>query len=129
MSTELVGWGDEGTSAFPRCKTAATSSSSSCRWGSFVTPTYELPLSGLFALGTDHRLHAAESRIDRRRLHAHGMGAAVAGVCDSGATDVSSGAGGVDGDRSRLYVGDAVVVFPLISRVRSAHHLISKRYA
>jgi hypothetical protein len=54
------------------------------------------------------------------------MGAPGTGVRDPGAAAVPVGIGGADGDRGRLHLGDAAVVFPLrrkVSRATASIHM------
>src|SRR5256885_5633259 len=47
---------------------------------------------------------------DRRRLHAHGLGTAVADLRDPGAAAVPAGAGGPDGDRKSTRLNSSHLV-------------------
>src|SRR5207249_2956693 len=93
-----------------------------------VIPGRLLPSPWLSALESDHPVHAAQGRADRGRLHAHGMGAAVADLRDPGAAAVPAGAGGADGDRSRLHLQSAAAVFPLSGAAREAGEPSRIRY-
>ncbi len=70
-----------------------------------------LPRARLPALGADPDLHGAEGGADRRRVHAHGVGAHGTDLRHPAAAAVPAGAGMADGGRGRLHVPDAGVFF------------------
>src|SRR5207302_161097 len=49
----------------------------------FLLPDRLLSSAWLSQVVSDHHLHVAEGRLHRRRLHAHGVGAPGAEICDS----------------------------------------------
>ena len=62
-------------------------------------------------MGVDYYLHADEGGINRRGIHAHGMGAVGVDVCNFDTAAVFAGAGGVDGAGGGLHFGDEIVLF------------------
>src|SRR5260370_12304576 len=58
-----------------------------------------LPFSRNSKMVSDHHLHVGEGRLDRRHLHAHGLGAPRTEICDS-----RPAAGPADSDWARAGV-------------------------
>src|SRR5262245_8119409 len=82
-----------------------------------LLPRRLLPSAGHAQMVADPAIHAAEGRVDRRRLHAHGLGAAGAALCNTGAAPSGAGVRGHHGPRVGLHAPcQATVLFarPLI---------------
>src|SRR5881398_474457 len=78
-----------------------------------VLPGRLFPVSQLPALGADYLPDAAQGRPDRFRFHAHGVGAAGAGLCDPAAAAGAGGIDGADGARGALHLWHAPGILPL----------------
>src|SRR5207244_7341379 len=73
----------------------------------FLLPDRLLSSAWLSQMVSDHHLHVAEGRLHRRRLHAHGVGAPGAEICDSRPAAVPADSDWAHADRRGLHLLDA----------------------